>query len=116
MAATKKLLVAEDDRDVKWIYDYMLKAEGYSVFNAYDGAAAVLVYKEHRPDLVLMDIQMPVMTGDEAIRQILGYDPGARIVAVTAYNHSEETLGVPVLRKGFRKTELLEIIQNNLEK
>ena len=114
MTAIKKLLVAEDDRDVKYIYDYILKAAGYQVINAYDGAEAVMRYKEHRPDLVLMDIQMPVKTGDVAIREILEHDPRARVIAVTAYNYSEKTLGVPVLRKGFRKSELLTIIENNL--
>ncbi len=114
MAESITLLIAEDDRDVKWIYDYILERAGYRLINAYNGEEAVISYKECRPDLVLMDIQMPVKSGDVAIREILDFDPEANIIAVTAYNYSEGTLGVPVLRKGFRKEELLRTIEDNL--
>ncbi len=114
MSRTNKVLVVEDDRDVKWILDYILRQSGYELVNAYDGQEAVERYRECRPALVLMDIMMPVKTGDVAIREILAIDPAANIIAVTAHNHSRETLGVPVLRKGFRKDELLEAVRGAL--
>jgi two-component system response regulator VicR len=109
-----KLLVVDDDRDIMFILGYILRAEGYDLVSAFDGEEAVARYKEHRPHLVLMDIQMPVKTGDTAIREILAFDPEASIIAVTAYNFTESSLGVPVLRKGFRKEELLGAIRQRV--
>jgi two-component system chemotaxis response regulator CheY len=111
-----RVLVAEDDHDVKWILDYILEQAGYQLVNAYDGQEAVDRYRECRPHLVLMDIKMPIKTVAVAIREILDLDPGANIIAVTAYNHSRETLGVPVLRKGFHKEQLLEAVRASLDR
>jgi DNA-binding NarL/FixJ family response regulator len=55
------------------------------VANASNGAEAVVLYGEHKPDITLMDLQLPVMSGLDAIRQILADDPSARIVVLTMY-------------------------------
>jgi DNA-binding NarL/FixJ family response regulator len=55
------------------------------VGQAENGARAVALYQEHRPDVVLMDLRMPVMDGVEAIRTIAGEFPAARILALTTY-------------------------------
>ncbi len=112
--SSKKLLVVDDDQDVKYIVDYILKRAGYEIVNAYNGREAIEEYKKHSPDLVLMDIRMPVMNGDEAMKVIREHDPEAKMVVLTAYNHTQNELGVPVLRKGFRSDELLQLVKNNL--
>ena len=109
------MLVAEDNRNVKYIYHRILEKSGHEVINAYNGEEAVEQYKKHNPDIVMMDIAMPVKNGDDAIKEILEYDPEARIIAVTAYNHSEAQLGVPVLKKGFRKGALLDLLKKHIE-
>ncbi|MRW84741.1 response regulator [Pseudoduganella sp. FT26W] len=55
------------------------------VAEAGDGRQAVELYRQHRPDIVLMDLQMPVMNGAQAITAILALHPEARIVALTTY-------------------------------
>ena len=55
------------------------------VAEAENGARAVELYREHRPDVCLMDLRMPVMDGVEAIRTITAEFPGARILALTTY-------------------------------
>jgi len=109
----KRLLVAEDEQDLQVIYRLML-GEDYEVIEAQNGREAVEMWKQFHPDLVLMDIQMPVMSGDAAIREILGVDPLAKILAVTAYRYTPEQLGVPVLSKGFGPTEFITAVESVL--
>jgi CheY-like chemotaxis protein len=110
----KRLLVAEDEEDLLFIYRMML-GDSYEVLVAQNGQEAVEQWRTNHPDLVLMDIQMPVKSGDVAIREILGSDPSAKILAVTAYRYTREELGVPVLRKGFERREFLQAVEGMLE-
>jgi CheY-like chemotaxis protein len=109
----KRLLVAEDEGDLLVIYRLMLGDE-YEVIEARNGREAVDLWRKEHPDLVLMDIQMPIMSGDVAIREILQDDPQARILAVTAYRYTREELGVPVLSKGFARTEFITAVEQML--
>jgi two-component system chemotaxis response regulator CheY len=109
----KRVLIAEDEKDVRTVFRRMLGGR-YEVIEAINGQEAVEKYKAHKPDLALIDIRMPVMTGDRAIREIQKHDPGAKIIAVTAYGYSKEELGVEVLRKGFGVKEFLRIIGRKL--
>lgn len=60
------------------------------VAEAQDGQAAVEAYRQHRPDVTLMDLRMPVMEGVEAVRQIRALDPQARVVVLTTYDADED--------------------------
>jgi two-component system cell cycle response regulator DivK len=83
----KKILVVEDTEDNRQILRDLLGMAGYDMIEAHDGAEGVSQAKAHRPDLILMDIQMPVMDGYEATRQIKANPElkGIPIVAVTSY-------------------------------
>lgn len=109
----KRLLLAEDEQDLLTIYRMML-GDSYEVVEAQNGREAVELWQRFRPDLVLMDIQMPIMSGDAAIKEILGADPNAKILAVTAYRYTREELGVPVLSKGFGPSEFIAAVESAL--
>jgi two-component system cell cycle response regulator DivK len=85
------LLLAEDNEDNRTIYRTILEHLGYGVLEARDGAAAVQMAREHRPDLILMDISMPILDGWEAARQIRQDPELERIpmVALTAHAMNE---------------------------
>ncbi|MGI8813543.1 MAG: response regulator [Pyrinomonadaceae bacterium] len=83
----KTILVVEDYDDIRSMMRILLEVHGYKVFEASDGYEAVQMARQHRPDMILLDLAMPVMDGLEAAREIRSHDYLANtpIVAVTAY-------------------------------
>ncbi|HEY1012188.1 MAG TPA: response regulator [Herpetosiphonaceae bacterium] len=68
---TAKILVADDEPDVLFMTSFSLRSlGGYQVLEAHDGAEAVEIARRERPDLIVLDVKMPKMTGYEACRQI----------------------------------------------
>jgi two-component system, cell cycle response regulator DivK len=82
-----RILVVEDQEDNRRIVRDLLESVGWRLIEAGDGEEGVRLARSERPDLILMDIQLPVMDGYEATRQIKA-DPELRaipIVVVTSY-------------------------------
>jgi two-component system, cell cycle response regulator DivK len=67
---TKRILVVEDQEDLRGVLRDLLTGSGFDVAEAADGQAGVAKAKSERPDLILMDIQLPGIDGYEASRQI----------------------------------------------
>ncbi|KAA0122010.1 two-component system, cell cycle response regulator DivK [Methylobacterium sp. UNC378MF] len=83
----KRILIVEDTEDNRRILRDLLSAAGYGIVEAPDGQRGVEVAQAEQPDLILMDIQLPVMDGYEAARRLKA-DPSTRhipVVAVTSY-------------------------------
>ena len=83
----KTILIAEDHADLRQMAKFMVESFGYSVVEARDGFEALEEAKAVRPDLILMDIAMPLMNGITAaamIRRQAGFEK-VPIVAITAY-------------------------------
>jgi len=76
-----KILIAEDERDIRDLIAFTLKFAGYEVVTANNGEEAVLFTKQELPDLVITDVRMPKMTGYEACRQIKA-DPATQHIPV----------------------------------
>jgi len=84
---TKRILVVEDQEDSRQIIRDTLAVTGYEIVEATNGEEALAAVAKQRPDLILMDIQLPILDGYEATRRIKS-DPGLcaiPIIAVTSY-------------------------------
>ena len=83
----QRIMVVEDQEDNRQILRDLLGSNGYDLIEAWDGEAALTTLASQRPDLILMDIQLPGIDGYEVTRRIKA-DPGLRaipIIAVTSY-------------------------------
>lgn len=116
----KCILVVEDHPDVRAMMKTMVETSGHRAIEARDGYEAVIEAREHSPDLILMDLAMPVLDGAAATRKIKKLEncSDVPVVAVTAYNHRrEEALNagcIEVIAKPVELTTLQEMIDNIL--
>jgi CheY-like chemotaxis protein/nitrogen-specific signal transduction histidine kinase len=116
---TFRVLVADDNQDNRDFLGTLLLSLGFAVRTAADGAQTVREFADWRPQLILMDMRMPVLSGHDAIGQVRGLAGGAdvRIIAVTASAFQEDRLAAlaagadEFVGKPFREEVLLEKIQ-----
>src|SRR5258706_9206078 len=97
----KRILIAEDNTANRELLREALCIRGHEVFEALDGREAVARALECRPDLVLLDIQMPLMDGYAALSQLREQPElaGVHIIALTAFAMSDDKLRI--MQAGF---------------
>jgi len=78
------VLYAEDDRDCRELFAFMLRQHDYQVYEAINGAQAVQIVRDEPIDLVILDVRMPMMTGYDAARMIAGEAPHVPIMFLSA--------------------------------
>lgn len=93
-----KILIADDELQIRKMIARLLTDEGYQVTTVGDGQEAVSAFLSLRPDVILLDQQMPVMTGVEALEEIKRLSPGQVILFMTAYGSI--SLAVDTVKKG----------------
>ena len=83
---TNSVLIVDDDPDIRDLVRYKMVQEGFTVHEAGDGYEALQAITEHAPDLVLLDIMMPGLSGLEVLEQIRGgeRDASSRIILFSA--------------------------------
>ena len=81
----KKIMICDDSAFMRMMLKDLLDRDGYGVVcEAKDGTEAVALYRETKPDVLLMDITMPVMDGLEAAKAIIAEDKDAKIIMLSA--------------------------------
>lgn len=84
------ILIVEDEPAIAEMYRFKLMQADYKVLVATDGQEGLEACEQHKPDLVLLDIKMPVMTGDEMLTRLRKTDWGANIRVVILTNISRD--------------------------
>ena len=95
---TGRVLVVDDEENVTEIVQEYFASLGYDVDIAHDGAEALRRAAAVRPDVVLLDINMPGVTGDEALNRLHALDPTVPIVMLTG--NADEEVARDLLRRG----------------
>ena len=118
----KSIVVADDDPDILSIVSMSLETQGYEVHQATNGREAVDLVREHQPDLIILDMMMPVMSGYEAITELKGDDQTKRIPIVGLSAKAMATdmerasdVGIDgYITKPFRIAQVLSVIEGYL--
>jgi len=93
-----KILLVDDAAFMRMRCAKLLTENGYTVGEAENGQEALHKYQSFQPDLVLMDITMPVMDGITATREIKALDPNAKVVMVSALG--QQTMVIEAIKAG----------------
>ncbi len=118
-----RILVADDASFMRQMIREIVEAEGHEVVaEASDGVEAIEQYKQHHPDLVTMDIVMPLLSGIDAVRGLMELDVSACVVMCSALG--QETLVNEALEAGakgfivkpFKPDAVIETLNKALEK
>ncbi|MEW6108394.1 MAG: sigma-54 dependent transcriptional regulator [Nitrospirota bacterium] len=81
----KKIMIVDDDRDLRSIVRDVLSEEGFSITEAKDGMNAVRMFREQSPDAVLLDMKMPYMNGIETLQELKKMDSSVPVIILTAH-------------------------------
>jgi CheY-like chemotaxis protein len=117
-----RLLIVEDQPENRLLLRRVLDPLGFELNEAVNGKQAVALFEQWHPDLIWMDIRMPVMDGLEAVRRIRAHHAGAdtKIIALTAHALEEEKRPIveagcdDFVRKPFREQEIFDVLARHL--
>ena len=112
-----KILIVDDSRTSRRILRNLLIEEGYDVVEAENGEEGVQKYKEENPDMVTMDITMPVKDGLEALKEIKDFDSAAKVIMVTAAGQESKVMeavklgAAEFVTKPFEKDKIVDTVR-----
>ncbi|MEI7759078.1 MAG: response regulator [bacterium] len=85
-----KVAIIEDNQPIRDMYSLKLKNSGYEVYTATNGQEGLELLEKIRPELVLLDINMPIMNGDEMLEKLRATDWGALLKVIVLTNLSKD--------------------------
>jgi len=118
----KKILIIDDEPQLVESIAVRLKASGYAVSTAPDGVSGINKFKEAEPDLVILDIMMPGLSGLDILRELKQLNSGVPVIMLTAYGTPQSAIeslrlgAYDHLAKPFNSETLLEIVKKALQK
>ena len=117
----KKILVVDDEKPIADILQFNLKKEGYEVFCAYDGNEALKMVEELQPDLILLDIMLPLRDGMEVCREVRKTSEVPIIMLTAKDSEIDKVLGLELgaddyVTKPFSTREIIARVKANLRR
>jgi len=120
-----KIAIIEDDPVISQMYRMKFEAEGFSVQLANNGSRGVSLVKDFKPDMILLDLEMPEMNGETALKQIRSHDWGKHIPVMILTNLGAEeapkslkALGIIdyIVKANLTPSEVLSKVKEELKK
>lgn len=117
-----KILMVDDSRTSRKVLREILESGGYEVVGeATNGKDGVSMFEELKPDVVTLDITMPVLDGIDALREIKDADPSAKVIMVTSAGQKSKMVeavkygAVEFVTKPFENEQLLSVVKKVVE-
>lgn len=119
-----KIAIIEDDQAISQMYRMKFEAEGFTVETAANGRLGLELVDKLRPDIILLDLMMPEMTGDEMLKQLRATDWGKDIKVIILTNMGEQeappvikTLGVKrfIIKAEMTPRQVAEMVKAELD-
>jgi DNA-binding response OmpR family regulator len=95
-----KIAIIEDDEAISQMYRIKFEAEGYTVETAANGKLGLALAEEMRPDIMLLDLMMPIMTGEEMLTKLRKADWGKKVKVIVLTNRGEQEIPDSVRQAG----------------
>lgn len=89
----KRILLVDDEEGIQLLYREEFEDEGYDVVSAYNGDEAIEAFTQEPPDLVILDINMPGMSGIEVLRRMKEINPDLPVILSSAYQEYKQDFG-----------------------
>ena len=109
------ILLVEDDKNQRLLYEQELRQEGYEILAAIDGKDALEKAQEQLPDIVIMDINMPKMDGIEAMGRILSKNKEIPVIINTAYSNYKDSFMSWAADAYVVKSSDLSVLKNKIK-
>jgi FixJ family two-component response regulator len=115
------IAVVDDDADVLKSLGRLLRSLGYAVLGFSSGKTYLTAMDQHKPECVVLDMQMPEMSGFEVQAEIARRNPALPVIFITAHDdptthEAARRLGLPLLLKPFPETALIEAVLSVTER
>jgi len=115
----KKILLVDDEENIHIVYRAEFEDAGYQVISAANGEEGLAKFQDDKPDLVILDILMPGMSGVEVLRKMKMLDPAIPVILSSAYPQFKHDLGTwacdAYIVKSGDSTDLKNTVRNLLE-
>jgi len=85
-----KVLMVDDEADFRTLMTYWLESKGYIVLTAGDGKSAIEIAKNENPDILLLDLHMPPMSGAQVLKEIREFNKDIPAIVISAHANSPE--------------------------
>jgi DNA-binding response OmpR family regulator len=118
-----KIAIVEDDAAISQMYRIKFEAEGYEVETAENGKLGLALIEEMKPDIVLLDLMMPEMNGDEMLQKLRATDWGKniRVIVLTNMGESEVPASIKdlnvrafILKANMTPRQVAELVKEQL--
>ena len=112
-----KILCVDDEEAILTLFERAFENTDYTIYTARDGVEALEQVREHRPDLVFLDVVMPKMTGDQVLPLIHEIDPSIPVIIVSGRISEDEARELlaegafDFFRKPFELKHLLDVVE-----
>lgn len=115
------ILIAEDDKEIARSIGIYLKNENFNIFYAYDGLEAIKIFRNEKIDLIIMDLMMPNLSGEEAIIKLREISVVPIIILSAKSEDTDKIFGLNIgaddyIQKPFNPMELIARVKSNLRR